>query len=69
MSEKPTPTKCTLTGIEANYLLFALDAYCSTNGNGMVLTARMHPGYSIEQVQYLRDKLFMYHEHPEDYDA
>lgn len=57
--------KVELDGLEANFLLFALDRYCGVNQEGKLLS-RSRRGYSLEQVQALRDKLFAAHEHPEE---
>ncbi len=53
-----------ISGLEANFLLFALDKYVETDKMGKV-TKTSH-GYSKENIQYIRDKLFMAHEHPQE---
>lgn len=53
-----------ITALEANYLLFCLDAYCKTDWRGK-LTLNLVEGYSLEKLQELRDRLFAVHEHPE----
>ena len=52
-----------LTGIQAHYLLFALDYYCATDKYGKITLA---PYGSFEKFQELRDKLFAAHEHPSE---
>lgn len=55
----------TISGREANLLLFALDAYLGVDGNGKLRSTEDH--FSIEQAQALRDRLFSIHEHdPKD---
>lgn len=54
-----------LTGVEAHYLLFALDAYLKTNWKGDV-TIIPQGRYTYADWQALRDKLFAAHEHPEE---
>lgn len=51
-----------ISGLEANFLLFALDRYLDVDDMGRV-TCEKH-GYSLEDLQKLRDKLFAAHEHP-----
>jgi hypothetical protein len=53
-----------ITGLEANFLLFCLDAYCGTDIRGKV-KAIHQPGYSKAAIQDLRDRLMAIHEHPE----
>ena len=53
-----------ITRLEANFLLFCLDAYCAADTQGK-LTKASH-GYSIGELQGLRDRLFIAHEHPEE---
>lgn len=60
----------TISGLEANFLLFALDAYLGVNANGHILSAKH--GYTRADLQSLRDRLFAAHEHCEGcpcYDA
>ena len=52
-----------ITGLEANFLLFCLDAYCAADTLGK-LTKVAH-GYTMGELQDLRDRLFIAHEHPE----
>jgi hypothetical protein len=54
--------KIEITGIEANLLLFALDAYLLVNVHGKVLKSK--DGYTREELQALRDRLMAIHEHP-----
>lgn len=53
-----------ITGIEAHYLLFALDTYLETGRDGKVAQAKN--GWPTADWQSLRDKLFAAHEHPEE---
>lgn len=53
-----------ITGLEANLLLFCLDAYCEVDVQGK-LTKAVH-GYALGELQNLRDRLFRAHEHPEE---
>lgn len=53
-----------ISGIEANFLLFCLDEYCSVNIDGK-LTQAYH-GYTLGELQLLRDRLFASHEHKEE---
>jgi hypothetical protein len=57
--------KLTITGLEANYLLYALDAYSGVDASGKLRDVR-HFGYDLKDLQNLRDRLFMVHEHPKD---
>lgn len=50
-----------VTGVQANALLYFLDAACKTDRYGNV--HRNRAGYSLEDLQKLRDKLFIAHEH------
>ncbi len=52
----------TITGLEANVLLFALDAYLGVDDRGMLLGDE--PGYTAQALQSLRDRLLGVHEHP-----
>ena len=64
-----TMTKANTTEIsdlEANALLFGFDKEFGVNEDGLVTTAKY--GYTIEDLQRLRDKLFDVHEHPESED-
>ena len=56
-----------ITGLEANFLLFCLDAYCVADTEGK-LTKAPH-GYPMGELQDLRDRLFVAHEHPEEDEA
>jgi hypothetical protein len=56
----------TITGLDANALLYALDHHCAVDMEGK-LTYIMH-GYTLEYLQDLRDRLFAAHEHPEEND-
>lgn len=56
-----------ISGLEANFLLFALDAYCETDQAGNITTVKGIEGYTIEQINDLRWRLFGIHEHPEEY--
>ena len=51
-----------ISGLEANFLLFALDKYLGVDANGKLFSAAH--GYSRESLQNLRDRLFAHHEHP-----
>lgn len=51
-----------ISGIEAHFLLFALDAYVGADRQGHVLSEKH--GYSRGSIQNLRDRLFAAHEHP-----
>ncbi len=53
-----------ITGLEANLLLAGLDIIAATDGGGKVTKARR--GYTLPQVQELRDRLFRAHVHPEE---
>jgi hypothetical protein len=61
--------KVEITGLEANYLLFALDFYLHTDTEGKInpwpTSLRFH-GYTRDDLQALRDKLFDAHEHPKE---
>lgn len=54
----------TVSGEEANLLLFALDQYLETDYNGEVLQRK--GGYELEELQTLRNRLFAAHKHKED---
>jgi len=54
-----------ITGKQANYLLFALDEYSKTDPLMGKVTQTDH-GYSVADIQRLRDRLFAVHEHPEE---
>jgi hypothetical protein len=67
----------TITGLDANALLSALDYYCSVNDRGNL--TRLSPygfgghqedttGFTLEQLNDLRWRLFTAHEHPEEND-
>lgn len=55
-----------ITGLEAHFLLFALDDYLGVDANGKLLSAKH--GYSRSDLQNLRDRLFAAHEHPPEDD-
>jgi hypothetical protein len=55
-----------ITGLEANLLLTAFDAYVGIDGDGKVLSGK--DGYSARYLQALRDRLFEAHEHPDEED-
>lgn len=55
----------TITGLEADAILWALDTYYGCTPSGHVILDHGH-GHSLEFLQQLRDKLFAIHEHPED---
>jgi hypothetical protein len=55
-----------ITGLKANLLLFALDKLLGVDIRGRLKTT--YPGYSLTEVQYLRDRLFNNHEHPKEED-
>ena len=52
----------TITGREANALLFMLDKYLNTDSRGQV-EWRGGLGLSSNELQVLRDRLFAAHEH------
>lgn len=52
----------TITGVEANILLFGFDRMFLTNREGKIQVG--FPGYKDEDIQSLRDRLFAAHEHP-----
>lgn len=52
-----------ITGIEAHFLLFAMDKYLGVDAFGHIMSAKH--GYSRKSLQELRDRLFKAHEHPE----
>lgn len=51
-----------ITGLEANFLLFTMDAYLGVDQEGHIMSAKH--GYPKEDLQALRDKLFVAHRHP-----
>ena len=53
-----------INGLEANLLLFALNEYFGVDKNGRLFHTRTIEGYSYNDVQSLRDRLFDHHEHP-----
>jgi len=53
-----------ITGLEANFLLFALDAYLGVDALGKIMSTKH--GYSREEVQHLRNRLFDNHQHPKE---
>jgi hypothetical protein len=55
-----------INGLEANFLLYCIDAYCGVNEQGKLLKAKI-PGYSLKSLQKLRDRMFAIHDHPEKY--
>lgn len=56
-----------ISGLEAHYLLFALDSYLGVDANGHIFQCK--DGYTREGWQSLRDRLFAAHRHPpEDYE-
>ena len=55
-----------ITPLEANLLLFALDLMCKTNSKGLVTQAFV--GYTLDEIQSVRDRLFAKHEHPPEDD-
>lgn len=54
-----------ITPLEANYLLYALDAYAGVDEWGKLRDVR-HFGYTLAELQDLRDRLMAVHEHPRD---
>lgn len=50
-----------ISGVDAHFLLFAVDAYVTTNRDGRVTEARN--GLSLEGWQRIRNRLFEMHEH------
>lgn len=52
-----------ISGLEANFLLFALDNYLGVDANGHIFQAKH--GYTRADLQALRDRLFNAHEHPD----
>lgn len=56
-----------ISGLEAHFLLFAMDNYLGVDANGHILSAKN--GFTRTELQSLRDKLFNAHEHrPGEYD-
>jgi hypothetical protein len=53
-----------ITGLEANLLLFTLDIIAATDREGKITKA--YHGYTFEEMQDLRDRLFGAHEHPDE---
>ena len=53
----------TITGFEANVLLFALDQYLRVDASGRV--RQRVKGYTSVELQDLRDRLMAIHEHPD----
>lgn len=53
-----------ITGVEAHFLLFALDDYLGVDAKGHVMSAKHE--YTREALQSLRDRLFAAHQHPLD---
>ena len=51
-----------ISGVDAHFLLFAIDAYVATDPKGRVTEPR--DGLSREGWQRIRDRLFEMHEHP-----
>lgn len=56
----------TITGLEADLLLWALDEACMTDHNGKCTI--FVEGHELEFCQAVRDKLFAAHEHPPEGD-
>jgi hypothetical protein len=56
----------TITGREANLLLFALDNYLATDHDGKI--RRTADEFTMKQAQDLRDRLFAAHQHPKSMD-
>jgi len=54
-----------ISGLEANFLLFALDKFVQSDHQGRVTMQRIE-GYNLTQIQMLRDKLFAAHVHPQE---
>ena len=52
-----------ISAIEANLLLYALDAYTEVDDMGQVQVDLINLGYSKKEVQELRDKLLGAHKH------
>lgn len=52
-----------ITDLEANLLLSALDNYLGVDKDGKLQSTEEF--YSLKDVQYLRDRLFKHHKHPE----
>lgn len=59
-----------ITGLEANYLLYLLDEHCCVDHEGILTCLpRIHGrGYSLKELQNLRDRLFAAHKHPDEYE-
>jgi hypothetical protein len=57
-----------LNGLQADYLLYALDAYCKTDSRGQVTInpLRNNTKGGLAFVQKLRDGLMAIHEHGDD---
>lgn len=53
-----------ISGLEANFLLFALGSYLGVDANGHIMSAKH--GYTRADLQALRDRLFGAHEHPDE---
>jgi len=51
-----------ITGIEAHFLLFAMDNYLGVDKDGKIKSVKHRFGH--EALQNLRDRLFAAHEHP-----
>jgi hypothetical protein len=58
------PKRTEITGLQADLILWAFDDYYKTNEQGKVTYVPLHPGYTLHQLQKLRDRLFAIHEHP-----
>jgi len=63
MSSYHNRRRIEITGKQANYLLYALDEYSKTDPLGKV-TEVVERGYSLADIQRLRDRLLAVHEHP-----
>jgi len=53
-----------ISSLEANFLLYAMDAYLGVDAKGKLLSVKH--GYTYDDLQNLRDRLWAIHEHPED---
>lgn len=64
--DKARKEKLAVNGIEAHILLLGLDKLLDTDKKGKI--RKIYPGYSMQQLQELRDLLFATHEHPDEQD-
>lgn len=56
-----------ISRLEANVLLYALDKHVDTDKDGNVAPKDRH-GLTASQIQALRDRLFLSHDHPLEHD-